>query len=95
MFATTQTQKTTLSIYLYIAICTFVWTFCMSWITNIFALDCFSADQQIYGTIGQGLLNGKELYTDLWDHKGPLIFIWYALGYAISPDSKLGLLILF
>jgi hypothetical protein len=35
-------------------------------------------DQGTYLTIGQGLLDGKQLYRDLWDNKPPGIFIAYA-----------------
>ncbi len=45
-------------------------------------------DQATYGVIGQGLLNGQQLYRDLWDNKPPGIFAIYALlvktfGHAI------------
>jgi hypothetical protein len=36
-------------------------------------------DQATYGVIGQGLLNGQQLYRDLWDNKPPGIFALYAL----------------
>jgi hypothetical protein len=35
-------------------------------------------DQGTYLTIGQGLLEGKQLYRDLWDNKPPGIFIVHA-----------------
>jgi hypothetical protein len=35
-------------------------------------------DQGTYLTIGQGLLEGKQLYRDLWDNKPPGIFYLYA-----------------
>jgi len=35
-------------------------------------------DQGTYLTIGQGLLDGKQLYLDLWDNKPPGIFYIYA-----------------
>jgi hypothetical protein len=36
-------------------------------------------DQATYGVIGQGLLNGQQLYLNLWDNKPPGIFALYAL----------------
>ena len=36
-------------------------------------------DQATYCVIGQGLLNGQQLYRDLWDNKPPGIFGVYAL----------------
>jgi hypothetical protein len=35
-------------------------------------------DQGTYLTIGEGLLEGKQMYRDLWDNKPPGIFIVYA-----------------
>ncbi len=35
-------------------------------------------DQATYCVIGQGLLNGQQLYRDLWDNKPPGIFVVYA-----------------
>ena len=40
--------------------------------------DPLGRDQGTYLTIGQGLLEGKQLYRDLWDNKPPGIFIAYA-----------------
>lgn len=40
-----------------------------------FPMGC---DHGTYLTIGQGLLEGKQLYRDLWDNKPPGIFIAYA-----------------
>ena len=47
-------------------------------------------DATAYAIIGHGLLNGQSLYTDVWDHKPPVIYIVYAaaeifLGY--SPQT--------
>jgi hypothetical protein len=36
-------------------------------------------DQATYCVIGQGLLNGQQLYRDLWDNKPPGIFYLFAL----------------
>jgi len=40
-----------------------------------FPMGC---DHGTYLTIGQGLLEGKQLYRDLWDNKPPGIFVVYA-----------------
>ena len=39
----------------------------------------FERDITTYATIGQGILDGKVPYRDLWDHKPPLIFFIYVL----------------
>ncbi|NDV78443.1 glycosyltransferase family 39 protein [Dysgonomonas sp. 511] len=47
-------------------------------------------DPNIYFSIGKGMFNGKVVYKDLFDHKGPLIFIIYGIGYLISNTSFTG-----
>lgn len=51
------------------------------------------SDYIIFQTIGNGWLNGKLPYTDLFDHKGPLIFAIYSLG-ALIFKGKLGIWLL-
>lgn len=51
-------------------------------------------DVNVYYTIGKGLFFDKIPYKDLFDHKGPIIFFIYGLGYFISPNSFLGMYIL-
>ncbi|WP_163273378.1 glycosyltransferase family 39 protein [Dysgonomonas sp. 511] len=51
-------------------------------------------DPHIYFSIGKGIVNGKVLYKDLFDHKGPLIFFIYGLGYLTSSSSFTGIYIL-
>jgi len=42
----------------------------------------FDPDQGGYATIGRGWLHGAIPYRDLWDNKGPLLFLWYAASFA-------------
>jgi hypothetical protein len=39
-------------------------------------------DITTYAVIGSGLLDGRELYTDLWDHKPPGVHWTYAIAIA-------------
>lgn len=48
------------------------------------------SDANIYFTMGKGMANGRVLYRDLYDHKGPLLYALHALCYWISPHSFLG-----
>lgn len=48
-------------------------------------------DPQIYFSIGKGIFNGKVPYKDLFDHKGPLIYFIYGIGYLVSNTSLLGI----
>lgn len=47
-------------------------------------------DPNIYFSVGKGMFNGLIPYRDLFDHKGPLIFFLYGIGYFISNTSFLG-----
>jgi 4-amino-4-deoxy-L-arabinose transferase-like glycosyltransferase len=42
----------------------------------------FERDQGTYATIARGWMQGTLPYHDLWDNKGPLLFLWYILSFA-------------
>src|SRR3990170_1736385 len=46
-------------------------------------------DQGGYATIARGWLDGAIPYRDLWDNKGPLLFLWYAASFASLGESTL------
>jgi len=48
------------------------------------------SDANIFLTIGRGMLKGKQMYTDLFDHKGPLLYVLYAAAAMISDHSFIG-----
>lgn len=50
-------------------------------------------DSATFRTIGLGIIQGKLPYTDLFDHKGPLIFYIDALGQWLIP-GKWGIFLL-
>ena len=47
-------------------------------------------DANIYLSIGKGMTQGKVVYRDLYDHKGPLLYAMHALCALVSFDSFLG-----
>lgn len=51
-------------------------------------------DTNIYFNIGKAVMNGQVLYQDVFDHKGPFIFLIYGIGYLISNMSFLGVYII-
>lgn len=51
-------------------------------------------DITTYAVIGQELLKGRALYTDLWDHKPPAIHLTFALAEAIAGEGPLGVFLL-
>lgn len=50
----------------------------------------FWTDTNIYFTIGRGMTQGLMPYRDLFDHKGPLLYMIYALAALISDTSFIG-----
>lgn len=54
----------------------------------------FWTDTNLYFTIGRGMTQGLMPYRDLFDHKGPLIFVLYAVGALASDSSFLGVFLL-
>lgn len=54
---------------------------------NFLGWDC-----AIFSLMGKGILAGKTLYTDLFDHKGPVIFLINALGNLLGGRSGIFLL---
>ncbi|MCH5210986.1 MAG: glycosyltransferase family 39 protein [Oscillospiraceae bacterium] len=50
-------------------------------------------DSSIFIFIGKAIHMGKNVYTDYFDHKGPLLFYLNALGYSLT-GSKTGIFII-
>ncbi len=51
-------------------------------------------DANIYLSVGKGMTQGRVVYRDLYDHKGPLLYALHALCALISFDSFLGVYLL-
>ncbi len=47
-------------------------------------------DANIYFTMGKGMMNGRVLYRDIFDHKGPLLYFIHGIASLISFRSFLG-----
>ena len=45
-------------------------------------------DSSIFKTVGLGIVQGKLLYTDIFDHKGPLVFFINAWGQMLIPGRN-------
>lgn len=52
----------------------------------------YGDDSALFSLLGKGVLEGKLLYIDLFDHKGPLIFFINALGQLIGGHMGIFLL---
>ena len=51
-------------------------------------------DVNCFFTVGRGILRGLMPYRDLYDQKGPLVYLAYALAAAVSESSFLGVFLL-
>ena len=47
----------------------------------------FERDQGLYGVIALGWLEGSVPYRDLWDNKGPVLFLWYMAAFKLIGES--------
>lgn len=51
-------------------------------------------DITTYAVIGEELLKGRPLYSDLWDHKPPAIHLTFALAEAVAGEGPLAVFLL-
>ncbi len=51
-------------------------------------------DANCFFTMGKGMMNGQVLYKDLFEQKGPYLFLIYGIAWLISHDTFLGVFIL-
>jgi hypothetical protein len=52
-------------------------------------LEPFERDEGVYATMAQGLLRGEVPYRDLFDHKPPLVFVYYAISFLAFGEGVL------
>lgn len=48
-------------------------------------------DANVFMTIGNAMLSGRELYVDIFDHKGPMLFFLHELAAVLSRSSFVGI----
>lgn len=48
-------------------------------------------DSSIYIMMGQTIKENKEIYTDFWDHKGPVLYLINFFGSLITNKSSIGI----
>lgn len=76
-----------------LAIYTFLFLFFCSKMSPLYPTNEW-ADVNVYFNVGKGMFSGMTLYSEIFDHKGPLIFIIYGIGSLFSASSFIGLFIL-
>lgn len=52
---------------------------------NPFNMTYMQWDTSLYQYIGWQMLEGQFPYRDIFDHKGPIIYLWNMLGYGLHP----------
>lgn len=81
----------------------FLWSFCLLTAASLLFIASRSSplypfndwtDVNTFFTVGKGMLAGKVLYHDLFDHKGPLLYLFYSVASLISYKTFLGVYIL-
>ena len=48
----------------------------------------FERDQGAYATVARGWMGGSLPYRDLWDNKGPLLFLWYVVSFSLLGQNQ-------
>ncbi len=71
--------------------------FLISFVVLAFASECsfiypFNSwvDPNCYLTVAKAMVNGKVLYTDIFEQKGPYVYFLHVICYLLTPDSFLG-----
>ncbi|MDU1889313.1 MAG: glycosyltransferase family 39 protein [Dysgonomonas sp.] len=82
-------KKTFVALFIY----AFLLIFFCSKMSPLYPFNEWS-DVNLYFNIGKAIAHGKVPYTEVFDHKGPLIFFIYSVGYLISNTSFFGMYII-
>ena len=83
-----RSKNTLLTISAIIAFSIFVVTVC-SKSSPIYPLNNWD-DPNCFFTVGKAMANGKVLYRDIFEQKGPLLYMLHELTYFISGKTFLG-----
>ena len=51
-------------------------------------------DANAFFTVGKGMFNGMVPYRDLYDHKGPILYVLHGIAWMISNKDFFGVWIL-
>lgn len=80
-------------IYIFLAFFCTAFLAVMSASTSPYFKDYCDGDSSIFILIGKAISMGKDVYTDYFDHKGPILFYLNALGFYLT-GSKTGIFII-
>lgn len=82
------------NILILLSLYSFLLLFFCSKMSPLYPINEWS-DVNLYYNIGKAIFNGRTLYAEAFDHKGPLIFFIYGIGYAISNTSFIGMFLMY
>ncbi len=68
--------------------------FCMASVLNPWSVKLPALDSAVWLRCGVGMLQGDVMYVDIWDHKGPVLFLIHYLGLMLTPHSLTGVWLL-
>ena len=79
-----------------ILFCFFVSFFCITICSKNSFLYVFNEwpDANAFFTVGKGWMNGLIPYKDLFEQKGPVLYLLYGIGYLFSHDTFFGIYLL-
>lgn len=80
-------------IFIVLLLYSFLLIFFCSMMSPLYPYNDWS-DINLYFNVGKAMFNGKVLYTEVFDHKGPFIFFIYGIGYLISNTSFFGMFLI-
>lgn len=80
-------------IYCILAVICTAFMLLMSASTSPLYTDYCDGDSSIFMLIGKAISQGKNVYTDYFDHKGPILFYLNALGFYLT-GTKTGVFII-
>lgn len=61
-----------------------VYRLCLNPFTRITAQRVYYIDEVVFESIGKAWSEGIPLYTYYFDHKGPVLFLWFAISYRLA-----------
>lgn len=83
-----KSRKNLIYIIFAVTVSAILMTFC-SMTSFLFPIHT-GVDQNCFFTVGKSMLDGRVLYRDIFEQKGPLLYFIHMLGALISKDSFFG-----
>ena len=79
-------------IYFYCLLCSIIFLTICSKSSFLYPLNNWD-DANSFFTMGKGMANGLIIYKDLFEQKGPLLYLIHAIAYIISNRTFIGVFI--